>query len=107
MILDYYATFYRHYRMCQRTAHADAHRELPDGKMILAKDEFIAALGSFLSDWAAQEGRIRLLLPAKLLAIHEEAVGLARESRRGVPVARTPSGSVGRIHAISQVHGSR
>jgi hypothetical protein len=84
MILDYYATFYRHYRMCQRTAHADAHRELPDGKMIFTKDEFIAALGSFLSDWAAQEGRIRLLLPAKLLAIHEEAVGKFNEFRDAV-----------------------
>jgi hypothetical protein len=84
LILDYYSTFYRHYRMCQRTAHADAHRELPDGEIKFTKDEFIADLGSFLTDWAAQEGRIRLLLPAKLLAIHEEAVGKFNEFRDAV-----------------------
>lgn len=84
MILDYYATFYRHYRMCQRTANADAHRELPDGKIVFTKDEFMAALGSFLADWAAQEGRIRLLLPAKLLAIHEEAIGQFNEFKDAV-----------------------
>ena len=84
LILDYYATFYRHYRLCQRTAHADAHRELPDGEIIYTKDEFMNALGDFLSDWAAQEGRIRLLLPDKILYIHEEAVAKFNEFRRAV-----------------------
>jgi len=84
LILDYYATFYRHYRLCQRTARADAHRELPDGEIVHTKDEFIKALGAFLKDWAAQEGRIRLLLPAKLLTIHEEAVAKFNEFKRAV-----------------------
>ena len=72
------------YRLCQRTAHADAHRELPDGEIIYTKDEFIEALGGFLSDWAAQEGRIRLLLPTKLLSVHEEAVARFNEFKRAV-----------------------
>lgn len=84
LILDYYATFYRHYRLCQRTAHADAHKGLLDGEIIQTKDEFIGALGAFLKEWSAQEGRIRLLLPAKLLAIHEEAVQKFNEFKRTV-----------------------
>lgn len=32
LILEYYQVFYRHYRMCQRAANADAYR-LPDGTM--------------------------------------------------------------------------
>ena len=84
LILDYYATFYRHYRMCQRTAYADAHKELPDGDIKYTKDEFVDALGGFLADWASQEGSIRLLLPAKLLAIHEEAIGKFNEFKKAV-----------------------
>lgn len=73
-ILEYYAVFYRHYRLCQRTASADAHRKLPDGPVQFTKDEFLNSLDQFIADWASVEGRIRLLLPAKLLVLHEEAV---------------------------------
>jgi hypothetical protein len=74
LILDYYALFYRHYRLCQRTASADAHRRLPDGPVIYTKDEFLDAIDQFIVDWPLQEGRIRLLLPSPLLALHEEVV---------------------------------
>ena len=84
LILDYYASFYSHYRRCQRTAHADAHRELPDGEIKHTKEEFFETLGEFLSDWADKEGRIRLLLPAKLLEVHEEAVTKFNEFKRAV-----------------------
>lgn len=84
LILAYYATFYRHYRLCQRAAFADAHQTPPDGPIVHTKDEFIEALELFISEWAAQEGRIRLLLPAKLLAIHEEAVTKFNEFKRAV-----------------------
>ncbi len=36
-ILEYYAVFYRHYRLCQRTALADAHRKPPDGPVQFTK----------------------------------------------------------------------
>lgn len=61
LILEYYTVFYRHYRMCQRTARADAHRRLPNGEITETKDEFLAALGGFIAEWRAQEGKIRLL----------------------------------------------
>ena len=73
LILDYYALFYRHYRLCQRTASADAHRRLPDGPIVYTKDAFLDALDQFILDWSSQEGRIRLLLPSPL-ALHEEVV---------------------------------
>lgn len=84
LILEYYATFYRHYRLCQRTAHADAYRKLPEGELKHSRDEFLDALDGFLADWAAQEGKIRLLLPAKLLETHEEAVVAFNEFKRSV-----------------------
>ena len=74
LILDYYALFYRHYRLCQRTTSADAHRQLPDGPVVYTKHAFLGLIDQFILDWAAQEGRIRLLLPASLLPLHEEAV---------------------------------
>lgn len=83
-ILDYYALLYRHYRLCQRTTSADAHRKLPDGEVTNTKDMFLDAIDQFFVDWAAQEGRIRLLLPAHLLAIHEEAVDGFNEFKRAV-----------------------
>lgn len=85
-LLDYYALFYRHYRLCQRTTSADAHRKLPEGKVINTKDAFLAAIDQFIVDWAAQEGRIRLLLPAHLLAFHEEAVDCFNAFKRAVDV---------------------
>jgi|LGOV01.1.fsa_nt_gb DNA-binding transcriptional ArsR family regulator len=84
LILDYYASFYNHYRLCQRTAYADAHKELPDGEIVYTRDEFFEKLGDFLKDWANKEGRIRLLLPAKLLKVHEEAVEKFNEFKRAV-----------------------
>ena len=73
LILEYYQVFYRHYRMCQRAANADGHR-LPDGTITSTQHEFLKTLDSFLIDWAAQEGRIRLLLPSRILALHGEAI---------------------------------
>ena len=73
LILNYYSTFYQHYRLCQKTAAADAHLT-PDGKEVHTKDEFLTKIDHFLNDWADQEGRIRLLLPAKIMSVHEDAI---------------------------------
>jgi hypothetical protein len=83
LILDYYAVFYRHYRLCQRTATADGHR-LPDGEITNTKEEFRSALDTFLNDWHSQEGRIRLLLPAKAMALHEQALSAFNQFKRAV-----------------------
>lgn len=83
LILEYYRVFYRHYRLCQRTANVDAHRQ-PDGQIIYTKDEFLSALDTFLSDWADQEGKIRLLLPLKTLALHSKAIDCFNRFKRAV-----------------------
>ena len=71
-ILDYYKVFYKHYRLCQRAANADGHRQ-PDGTITKTKDDFFEGLELFLSDIKDQEGRLRLLLPSNILSIHEES----------------------------------
>lgn len=83
LILEYYQVFYRHYRMCQRAANADGHR-LPDGTITSTQDEFLEALDSFLIDWATQEGKIRLLLPSRILALHGEAIDSFNVFKRAV-----------------------
>lgn len=88
LILDYYRVFYRHYRLCQRTASADAHRDSPDSPIVYTQDEFLVNLDQFLVDWAEQEGRIRLLLPSKLLELHGEAIQSFNEFKRVVMLYR-------------------
>lgn len=83
LILNYYSTFYRHYRLCQRTASADAHRT-PDGEITHTKDEFLAQIDQFLREWADQEGRIRLLLPAKIMSVHEDAIKCFNDFKRAI-----------------------
>jgi hypothetical protein len=83
LILEYYRTFYQHYRLCQRAASADGHRQ-PDGSITYTKDDFAAGLDTFLIDWAAQEGKIRLLLPSPILTIHEEATDCFNQFKRAI-----------------------
>lgn len=83
LILEYYQIFHRHYRMCQRAANADGHR-LPDGTITSTQDEFLEALDGFLIDWRAHEGKIRLLLPSKILELHCEAIECFNLFKRAV-----------------------
>jgi hypothetical protein len=73
LLLDYYAIFYRHYRLCQNAANQDAHR-LPDGTTIRTKDHFFERLDDYLQASKAEEGKVRLVLPAHLLTIHDESI---------------------------------
>ncbi len=81
--MDYYNTYYQHYRLCQRAACADAHRQ-DDGSITYTKDDFDAGLGRFLSDWASQEGKIRLLLPSQILSLHEESIEVFNQMKAAV-----------------------
>lgn len=73
LLLDYYATFYRHYRLCQNATNQDAHR-MPDGAIIKTKETFFAELDQYRAEMRQQEGRARLLLPAPLLQLHEDGI---------------------------------
>ena len=84
LILDYYALFYKHYSMCRRAANADAYRSIPDGEMVESRGEYLDNLEEILNNWQEYNGRVRLLLPSKLLSIHEEAIGKFNEFRKAV-----------------------
>ena len=81
LLLDYYASFYRHYRACQAAAEKDA-VELPDGTRVSMKDRFFGELDDYLARSAAAEGRIRLILPAKALTLHSETLRVFNEFKR-------------------------
>ena len=81
LLLDYYASFYRHYRACQAAAEKDA-VELPDGTRIRMKEKFFEELDDFLLRSAAAEGRIRLILPVRALELHSETLRVFNEFKR-------------------------
>lgn len=73
LLLDYYAIFYRHYRLCQNATNQDALR-MPDGSTIKTREVFFEQLDEYLSESKAQEGKARLVLPNHLLQLHGEAI---------------------------------
>ncbi len=83
LILSYYSTFYRHYRLCQRAANADGHRQ-PDGTITSTKDDFFDGLDAYLAEVKEREGALRLLLPSGILAIHERSLGAFNEFKHAV-----------------------
>lgn len=81
LILAYYASFYRHYRACQSASEKDA-VELPDGTRLSMKERFFEELDDYLARSAAMEGRLRLLLPSKALALHSETIRVFNDFKR-------------------------
>ena len=78
LLLEYYSTFYRHYRLCQNATNQDAHR-IEDGTIIKTKDIFFEQLDDYISQSKAHEGKTRLVLPAHLLDLHEESIAAFNE----------------------------
>ena len=73
LLLKYYESFYRHYRICQNATNQDAHK-FPDGSVVNTRDTFWEKLDIYRSEMSAIEGSARLLLPASLLDLHEESL---------------------------------
>jgi hypothetical protein len=106
LILNYYAAFYRHYRLCQRTASADAHRKLPDGPIVYTKDAFLNALVNFIVEWASHEARARLLLPSPLLLLHEKVVDAFNGFKKAVDEFKPDDSSRdAKEHAFQAIEG--
>ena len=104
LLLEYFATFYRHYRLCQDTANADEFRA-PDGTITYTKATFLNELDSFRENWRAQEGRIRLFLPDELLSVHIEAIDAFNEIKRAVQDFRgTVETGQAKMAAFRKVH---
>ena len=83
LIMNYYSTYYDHYRLCQHACEADAIRS-PDGSITNTRTIFDSQLDAFLEKWSAQEGKIRLLLPAEILSTHEKSIEAFNEVRAAV-----------------------
>lgn len=73
-VVDYYATFYRHYQLCQRTSHADILR-WPDREDLDTKKDFLSKIDEFAEDWNSHQGLLRLILPSQALIIHQQIIG--------------------------------
>lgn len=73
LLVRYYETFYRHYRICQSATNQDAY-QFPDGSIVKTRDRFWEKLDGWRSEMGALEGSARLLLPSSLLDIHEESI---------------------------------
>jgi len=86
---DYYKVFYSHYRLCQRAANSDSHKQ-PDGTITNTKDDFGSGLDRFQMDWSEREGAIRLLLPDSALECHEKATSAFNRFKRVTLVADHP-----------------
>jgi hypothetical protein len=73
LLVLYYETFYRHYRICQGATNQDAY-QFPDGSVVKTRDTFWEKLDGWRSEMTALEGSARLLLPSSLLDVHEESI---------------------------------
>jgi hypothetical protein len=73
LLVRYYETFYRHYRICQGATNQDAY-QFPDGSVVKTRDTFWEKLDGWRSEMTALEGSARLLLPSSLLDVHEESI---------------------------------
>ena len=104
LLMDYFSNFYRHYRLCQDTANADAVRG-PDGSITHTKDRFLTELDDFLATWREQEGKIRLFLPVELLPVHDDAIDAFNEFKRAVDAFRgTYETREAKLEAFRKVH---
>lgn len=83
LLIDYYALFYQHYRLCQKTAGADAVR-LPNQPAVATTITFLESIDEFVDKWSKLEGRIRLLLPERLLGYHMNAIEAFNEFKGAV-----------------------
>ena len=72
-ILDYYDKFYQDYRLCQKVAKVDAIKQ-PDGKEIRTIDIYRNKIDDRIGEWNKIEAKIRILLPEKILKIHEKSI---------------------------------
>ena len=59
LLLDYYSTFYRHYRLCQKATDRDGIL-FNDGTIKKTIDIFFEELDNSISEFKAQEGKTRL-----------------------------------------------
>lgn len=69
LLLGYHNRLHQHYRLCQRAANYDRTVH-PERGEVNTKQQYLERLDAFKSEWDADEGKIRLLLPQAILECH-------------------------------------
>ncbi|NRA56493.1 MAG: hypothetical protein HRU23_20365 [Gammaproteobacteria bacterium] len=72
-IVNYYTTYYEHYRICQQLASFEAYGS-PTKADICTKDLFMEKVDTFVLDWEKIEPRIRLILSPLAFELHGQAI---------------------------------
>lgn len=83
LILEYYARIYRHYRVCQEAANFDIFVD-PDGSDRFPKKDYLDKVEAFRVDWNSDEGKLRLLLPKRILDLHEKTLSAINVFTRAI-----------------------
>ena len=76
--MKYYSIFFKHYRDCQDVAYKDI-LDYPDGSSKTTEKIF----WDNLNDWANKvreiEAKIKLILPERIIQIHEQSISTFNE----------------------------
>ncbi len=73
VVTEYYAMFYRSYRLCQDVVNWDVTKR-PGCEDVNSRDQYLREINPIVDDWNARQGVIRLVIPRKVLELHEEAI---------------------------------
>ena len=83
LILEYYARIYRHYRVCQEAANFDV-LVAPDHSERYPKKNYLDKIEAFRADWNRDEGKLRLLLPKRILDLYEKTLSVINVFTRAI-----------------------
>lgn len=81
LLLDYYNRIYKHYRQCQEAASWDIVVHPATGERD-PKDNYLDVIDKFKGQWDTDEGKIRLLLPTRLLDCHQAVISAINDFTR-------------------------
>ncbi|KAB7690885.1 hypothetical protein [Plesiomonas shigelloides] len=104
LIMNYYSTYYEHYRLCQFACEVELIKN-PDGSISNTKRTFNSKLDTFINKWSEQEGKVRLLLPSDILEIHSESIQAFNDVRDAVSKSNNSDDTINnKIEAFKRLH---
>ena len=73
VVTGYSEMFYRSYRLCQDVVNWDVTKR-PGCEDVNSRDKYLKEINPIVDDWNARQGVIRLVIPRRVLELHEEAI---------------------------------
>ena len=80
VIMEYYSTFFKHYRDCQNVAYKDI-IDYPDGSSKTTEKIFWDNLDDWVENVNKNEAKIKLILSEHILQINEQSISVFNEFR--------------------------